>query len=188
LTAGNEYFPVGNDDIRSALSSYIHKPLREPGSSGGRIKLADLSHSELSSLAFLFGGVGDGKHVADTAWFLFTYDAGRHVYATLIDLGFQTRETALPKRSSLSVHITLLDILPTVLARDLTILFALDQYNSLGTEATGVKGEEIMALISYVFLVSLFVIVLILPIYNDPYMMPRSKGVVMPSYTYDRYI
>jgi hypothetical protein len=63
MTDGAEYYTVGHDEIQSALSSYILKSRRNRGDNGGRIKLADLPNDELSSLAFLFGGVGDGNRI-----------------------------------------------------------------------------------------------------------------------------
>jgi hypothetical protein len=52
----------------------------------------------------------------------------------------------------------LLDIVPTALARDLVILFALDQYGSLDATKDAVVREEILTMVFYVYLVSFLII------------------------------
>jgi hypothetical protein len=67
-----------------------------------------------------------------------------------------------PMRSKLKVHITLLDIHPVALARDLCILMLLNELCEMKAQSN-VEATELKATIFYVYI-----------------------GVVMPSYCHDR--
>ena len=69
----------GHDESESLLQ-------RNEGSNAESIILDDLDDDELSSLSFLFGGVGDG----------------RHVFATLIDAHHQFRSLSETKQEKFS--------------------------------------------------------------------------------------
>ncbi|KAJ7183828.1 hypothetical protein C8R46DRAFT_1344531 [Mycena filopes] len=107
-----EYYTVSHDDILSILENCSMD--EEPNLPGrDSIDLNGLPLKQLSSLAFLYGGVGDA----------------RHVFGTLIDLHQRVRLERLnqKQRKALKVHITLLDIKEHSLARDLLVLFFLSK-------------------------------------------------------------
>lgn len=70
------------------------------------IHLADLADDEIGSLAFLFGGVGDG----------------RHAMATLIDAHNQYRSLSPEQQQRFRMHLTLNDISGQLLAKDALVL------------------------------------------------------------------
>jgi hypothetical protein len=88
--------------------------------------------------------------------------SARHVYGTLI--GIYRAFTSLPpaKRSNFKVHITLLDIHPVALTRDLCIMMLLHELCEMG-DNSNMLGTEIKATIFYTYV-----------------------GVVMPSYCHER--
>ncbi|KII94960.1 hypothetical protein PLICRDRAFT_33788 [Plicaturopsis crispa FD-325 SS-3] len=137
-----EYYIFGHDDVMSLL---------DPWAKDGRdaLKLADLKEERLSNLSFLFGGIGDA----------------RHAYGTFIDLHRQTN--AAPKAQKhkfqmLKVHLTLVDVQPAALARDILILQLLSDLAHVEDAAARV---EIKATIFYVFC-----------------------AIVMPGYCHDRVL
>ena len=67
---------------------------RNEGSNAQSILLDELDAEELSSLAFLFGGVGDG----------------RHAFATLLDAHSQYQSLSEEKQDKFRLHMTLNDI------------------------------------------------------------------------------
>jgi hypothetical protein len=81
------YQYTGHDKSESLLR-------RNEGSDCQPILLGKLNDEELSSLAFLFGGVGDG----------------RHVFATLLDAQNQYKSLSDEKREKFRLHMTLNDI------------------------------------------------------------------------------
>jgi hypothetical protein len=72
-----------------------------------------------------------------------------------MDLGFQTAQLPPQRRESVNARLTFLDVVPTALARDLVVLFALDQYASINQKTNAIEGEEILAMVSYIFLVGI---------------------------------
>lgn len=128
------------------------------------LDLSLMSKDDLSNLAFLFGGVGDGErvllHTVQRNLPLYT---ARHVFGTIT--GYRQALLELPEseRSSCHVHITLNDIHPAVLARNL-VLFQL--LNDLKNE-TGTTLEEYE---------------------TNATLMYTYWGVAMPSYCFARYV
>ncbi|KDQ51621.1 hypothetical protein JAAARDRAFT_704064 [Jaapia argillacea MUCL 33604] len=96
------------------------------------LKLEGLDHRTLSNIAFLFGGVGDA----------------RHVFGSLIGLHKAFDRLSKAKRESFQAHITLLDIHPTALARDLCLLMLLHEMTDETKDAVALS--EISATIFYV--------------------------------------
>ena len=82
-----EYYNFGHDESESLLQ-------RNEGSKAQSILLNELEDEELSSLAFLFGGVGDG----------------RHAMATLLDAHCQYMSLSDAKQDKFKLHMTLNDI------------------------------------------------------------------------------
>ncbi|KAJ7183825.1 hypothetical protein C8R46DRAFT_1308885 [Mycena filopes] len=128
-----EYFAVSHDDILSILEncSITDRP-NMPGRDS--IDLAGLPVKQLSSLAFLYGGIGDA----------------RHVFGTLIDLHQRVRLERLNQKqqNALKVHITLLDIKEHSLARDLLVLFFLSKISNC-SDAT--EKLELQTAILYLY-------------------------------------
>ena len=85
-----------------------------------------------------------------------------HVFGSIIGLHQEYLKLTKAKRDSFKVHITLLDIHPTTLARDLCIFALLEQL--LDTPNSKEKEAEIKATIFYAYL-----------------------GVIMPSYCHQWY-
>ncbi|KAJ7138126.1 hypothetical protein C8R44DRAFT_868456 [Mycena epipterygia] len=103
---GLEFFTIGHDPFHSLLQGFLDgwglSPERTcPGDSD--IVLHRISSERRLALSFLFGGVGDA----------------RHVFSTFIDI------CAQGSTADAAMHFTLLDIQPAALARDLIILFLL---------------------------------------------------------------
>ncbi|KAF7985824.1 hypothetical protein HWV62_490 [Athelia sp. TMB] len=109
------------------------------------LEMKDFSSDELSRVSFLFGGVGDA----------------RHVFGTII--GAHRALQTLPKqrRSNFRVHLTMLDLHPNPLARDLCILMLLDSLTNQNLAQTEIL--EIKATIFYTYI-----------------------GVALPSYCFER--
>ncbi|KAJ6451125.1 hypothetical protein C8R47DRAFT_1170433 [Mycena vitilis] len=124
-----EYFCISHDDIQSMLESSL-----APVSTArmDSIDLANLPINRLPELAFLFGGVGDA----------------RHVFGTLIDLHETSRRMNQNRRSALRVHITLLDIKEHALARDLVVIVLLSKIMTC-TDPTAIL--ELQATVFYVY-------------------------------------
>ncbi|KAJ7607618.1 hypothetical protein DFH06DRAFT_1111847 [Mycena polygramma] len=124
-----EYFCISHDDVQSMLENSLN-----PGSTAGMdsIDLVNLPINRLPELAFLFGGVGDA----------------RHVFGTLIDLHETSRRMNQNRRSALRVHITLLDIKEHALARDLVVMVLLSK---IMTCAETTAKLELQATVFYVY-------------------------------------
>ncbi|OBZ76423.1 hypothetical protein A0H81_03125 [Grifola frondosa] len=138
LDPTREYYSIGQDEFINILEGWGPS---EPFP----MKLDALPVSRLSSLAFFYGGVGDA----------------RHTYATVVGLHRAFRALSKPKQTRFRAHITLNDVHPAVLARDLCILMLL---NELIESKNSTEAQiEIKAALMYTF-----------------------AGVVMPSYCYDR--
>jgi hypothetical protein len=87
ISNGNVIFFPGHDEAESLLR-------RNKSNNAESIFLDNLDNSELSSLAFLFGGVGDG----------------RHAYLTLLDAQHQYKSLSEEKQEKFRLHLTLNDI------------------------------------------------------------------------------
>ncbi|ETW77481.1 hypothetical protein HETIRDRAFT_446351, partial [Heterobasidion irregulare TC 32-1] len=115
-----EYCTLGQDDIMSIIQDWGP----EEDVDTNPLDLRKMKYLRLSCLAFLFGGVGDGLH---------------QKYLKLTKA----------KQDSFKVNITLLDIHPKTLARDLCIFALLEQ--SLEMPNNEEKEAEIKATIFYAF-------------------------------------
>ncbi|KAJ7438219.1 hypothetical protein B0H11DRAFT_593185 [Mycena galericulata] len=103
LNTSLEFFTVGHDGFHSLLQGILDGwgPKTEQTCSGDKDILLDEIQSENQrELSFLFGGVGDA----------------RHVFSTFLDICAQAPDPHV------GVHFTLLDIQPAALARDLIML------------------------------------------------------------------
>ncbi|TCD63142.1 hypothetical protein EIP91_005901 [Steccherinum ochraceum] len=136
---GIEYFSIGHDNPMSIIDDW-GPDVPDP------MNLKSLPPSHLSNLSFLFGGVGDA----------------RHVFSSIIGLHRAYGRLARDKQSHLNTHLTLLDIHPTALARDLCIFFLLDEL--ILDESDEEAKTETLATLFYVFL-----------------------GVVIPPYCYEKF-
>ncbi|TFK84368.1 hypothetical protein K466DRAFT_654782 [Polyporus arcularius HHB13444] len=119
------YFSIGHDPIIDLTAGWLNHP--HP------LKIDALPRDKLSELAFLFGGVGDG----------------RHVLATVCGLHAAYKQLSKAKQRSFRAHLTLLDIDHSMLARDLCMLLLLHQLNS--TSNTIIR-TEIKATLMYTFI------------------------------------
>jgi len=122
-----EFFSIGHDDPLSVVDDWGPED-SDP------LSLSTMPLSRLSRLGFLFGGVGDA----------------RHIYGSIIGLHRASQRLSKDRQSVVHAHFTLLDIHPTVLARDLCILLLLEQL---------IKGDidedakvEIKAAVFYTFI------------------------------------
>ncbi|KAI0318122.1 hypothetical protein OF83DRAFT_1117752 [Amylostereum chailletii] len=121
-----EYYFMGHDPILSIVDDW------GPGDSAP-MHLDKYPFELLPNLAFLFGGVGDA----------------RHVYASLIGLHHAHARLSSARRNALHAHFTLLDIHPTMLLRDLVVLMLLERLVR-GTDCKE-EREEIKAAVFYTF-------------------------------------
>ncbi|KAH8101280.1 hypothetical protein BXZ70DRAFT_935376 [Cristinia sonorae] len=137
------YYSIGHDHPLSIVDDWGD---RGHASSKDPLKISHLPEEELSNLAFLFGGVGDA----------------RHVFGSIIGLHQAYQKLDETKRSVMKIHLTLLDIHPTALARDVCIFQLLDELKEGGhAEET---AAEIKATLFYIFI-----------------------GIIMPSYCHKRF-
>ncbi|EPQ56471.1 hypothetical protein GLOTRDRAFT_40012, partial [Gloeophyllum trabeum ATCC 11539] len=95
---------IGHDDIMSIIDNW-GSGFAQP------IKLNQLTPAQLSNLSFFFGGVGDA----------------RHVFGSLIGFHKAYSKLSSSKRNNARVHMTLCDIHPTALARDLVLFMLVQQ-------------------------------------------------------------
>ncbi|KAJ7708983.1 hypothetical protein B0H17DRAFT_1124763 [Mycena rosella] len=135
-----EYFNIGQDPLMSLIDDW------GPNHSEASIKLESMSDQDISQMSFLLGGVGDA----------------RHVHSTLVGIHRAYKKLDKKRQEAFRVHITLLDIHPAALARDICILLLLEQLINTPAESS-VTRAEILATMFYTF-----------------------AGVVMPEYCYSR--
>ncbi|KAI0357702.1 hypothetical protein OH77DRAFT_1421794 [Trametes cingulata] len=138
LDDAREYYTIGHDPLIDLTVGW--------GSSEGDdpLQIDKMPHEKLSKVSFLFGGVGDG----------------RHALATLQGLHQAYKKLPAEKQSAFRTHLTLLDIHPYAIARDLCMLMLLHQLNETTDSVT---RAEIKATLMYSFC-----------------------GAVMPNYCYER--
>ncbi|KAL1948087.1 hypothetical protein VTO73DRAFT_12162 [Trametes versicolor] len=122
LDTTREFFSIGTDDIIDLTAGW------------GPEQLYPLKFDKLQSLdvAFLFGGVGDG----------------RHAFGTIAGLSQALTKLPKAKRSQFNAHLTLLDIHDGTIARDLCILLLLHELNSTSDSTA---RSEIKATLTYTF-------------------------------------
>ncbi|KAJ7261852.1 hypothetical protein C8J57DRAFT_1335538 [Mycena rebaudengoi] len=133
-----EYYNIGQDQIMSLFDDW-GEDYEVP------LALGHMADHELSKLSILLGGVGDA----------------RHLYGTLVGLHRAYKTLDQNRRSALRVHITLLDLHPAALTRDICMLLLLEQLMNTPAEDAAVRAE-ILSTMFYTFV-----------------------GVVMPSYCHD---
>ncbi|KAJ7121738.1 hypothetical protein C8R43DRAFT_74135 [Mycena crocata] len=105
LATNIEFFTIGHDNFHSMLQGVLDSwgttPERTcPGDSDALVR--DIPPVDRRALSFLYGGVGDA----------------RHVFSTFLDIWYQSTDL-------IPMHFTLLDIQPAVLTRDLIFLLLL---------------------------------------------------------------
>ncbi|KAL7553951.1 hypothetical protein ACHAWF_017877 [Thalassiosira exigua] len=108
-----EYYNFGHDVSESLL-----QPAEDSGAQS--IHLDNLDDDEISSLSFLFGGVGDA----------------RHAMATLLDAHHQYKALPEAKQERFRLHMTLNDISAQLLAKDALVLVLAYE---IGQSAANVK-------------------------------------------------
>ncbi|KZP20325.1 hypothetical protein FIBSPDRAFT_789699 [Athelia psychrophila] len=111
------------------------------------LEVKDLSEEELSKISFLFGGVGDA----------------RHAFGTIIGAHRAFKTLGKHRRSALQIHLTLLDLHPNILARDLCIMMLLHALMNQVEDAPPTERLEIKTTIFYTYI-----------------------GVVLPGYCFER--
>ena len=116
-----------------------------------RIDLKKLPIEKLSQLNFLFGGVGDGKSAlpGSAAWRALMPIPARHVCSSIIGMNRAIKQLRGARRTQTRVHMTLLDLHPMALARDLCMFFLLDDLTQQDHEEE--TRAEIIATIFYHF-------------------------------------
>ncbi|SJK99726.1 uncharacterized protein ARMOST_03037 [Armillaria ostoyae] len=128
VDTGLEYYTVGQDPPMSIVHDWGPQDRNNP------LELGKLSEARLSSLALLWGGVGDG----------------RHVLSSIIGLHQAFTKLNAKKRKALKVHLTLNDLHPRALARDLCLLFLIEDLILMRSqEENKLKEAEIKATILY---------------------------------------
>ncbi|KAF8876829.1 hypothetical protein BD779DRAFT_1677583 [Infundibulicybe gibba] len=119
------------------------------------IGLSKFSKGELKELSFLLAGVEDGSPTC-------ILHPGRR----------RARIPPLPrsKRDSFQLHITMLDIHPATLARDLCVMLLLDQLLSVGKD--GIEKAEVMATIFYTY------VAVVMPSYCETRLLSIMKDLI----------
>ncbi|SJL02420.1 uncharacterized protein ARMOST_05747 [Armillaria ostoyae] len=140
-----EYFFMGQDDVMSIITDWGPDDRRNP------LNLSNVSDERLPHLAFLWAGCGDG----------------RHIFGSIIGLHQAYLKLTPDKRKAIKVHFTLLDIHPTVIARNLCLLLMIDQLMEMRMRKNINKVEqtEIKATIFYIWM-----------------------GFILPAYCHDRFL
>lgn len=131
------------------------------------IPLKDLPLSSLQPLAILFGGVGDGIQLsrqADSSVNSFPpIFPARHVFGTIIGLQKAYAKLNKERKSVFRTHLTMIDIHPNPLARDLCLFMLLDE---LANDSTSEDNAIIIkATLFYAYV-----------------------AVLMPIYCYNKYV
>ncbi|KAI9060048.1 hypothetical protein FKP32DRAFT_1679333 [Trametes sanguinea] len=138
LDDAKEYYAIGHDPVIDLTVGFGSDTMRGDGS----LNISKLPLERLSQFAFLFGGVG------------------RHAFGTLAGLFKEYKQLSANRKAAFHAHLTLLDIHPTAIARDLCMLVLLNDFN---TAAKSLVRTEIKATLMYMFC-----------------------GLAMPAYCYDR--
>ncbi|KAF5371689.1 hypothetical protein D9758_003390 [Tetrapyrgos nigripes] len=120
-----EYYSIGQDDPLSIVEDWGPQP-----EEANPMNLSHLTAEQRAHLAFLFAGVA------------------RHVYASMIGIHRAYERLSKLHKKELNVHLTLLDIHPTALARDLIIMLLLEDLISAKSRT---ECDEIKATILYTF-------------------------------------
>ncbi|KAJ7662858.1 hypothetical protein B0H17DRAFT_1257681 [Mycena rosella] len=121
-----QYYTIGQDEMLSLFDDWGPRD-RYP------LKINTFSKTRLSELSFLFGGIGDA----------------RNLYATLIGAHRAYHPLPKDKRAAVRVHLTLLDIHPSALARDLVVLMLLN--GCMTSNVDPITLTEIKATLMYTY-------------------------------------
>ncbi|KAI0634386.1 hypothetical protein C8Q77DRAFT_1217561 [Trametes polyzona] len=140
LDDAKEYYTIGHDPLIDLTAGWSP----ECTTGNYRLDFGFMSLEDLSEVSFLFGGAGDG----------------RHALASIVGLHAAYKRLPRAKQAVLRTHLTLLDIHPTAIARDLCMLMLLDDLNHTTNHTV---RAEIKATLMYSFC-----------------------GAVMPGYCYER--
>lgn len=122
-----EYMPIGMDPVIDMMKGWTPSESRQ-----FPLNITGMSPARLSELAFLFGGVGDA----------------RHVFGTLIGLSQTFCKLSKTKQAKVHAHFTLLDIHLTILTKDLCLFMLV--HDLMNATDPAVK-TEIRATIMYTF-------------------------------------
>ncbi|KAH9903204.1 hypothetical protein C8Q73DRAFT_673716 [Cubamyces lactineus] len=128
LDDAKEYYSIGHDPIIDLTAGYGSDSDR----GGDSLRINKLPQVRLSNLSFMFGGVGDG----------------RHAFGTIVGLYEAYKTLPAPKQAVFHAHLTLLDIHPTAITRDLCMLLLLHEYNNA---TDPVARVELKATLMYIF-------------------------------------
>ncbi|KAG2005845.1 hypothetical protein CC2G_002213 [Coprinopsis cinerea AmutBmut pab1-1] len=137
------FFVIGTDEVISLLDGWSEKG----GVKRDQLDVKSLKPEQLERLSFLVAGVGDGKHA----------------FGTLIGLKLARDKLSREKQAHFKPHLTLLDVHPATVARNILFFMFLDQL--LEGQLTSTERLEVMTTLFYVCL-----------------------GWVMPSYCWDRFL
>ncbi|GBE90098.1 hypothetical protein BKA93DRAFT_457437 [Sparassis latifolia] len=122
-----DYHTIGQDSVMSMIDDAGPE-------SPSRLDLSKMSDDELGDIAFMFGGIGDA----------------RHVFGTIYRLQKVCKELPQDKRDKVHMHMTLLDFHPGALARDLCVLMLL--HDLVEAEATDpIALAEMKATLFYTY-------------------------------------
>ncbi|KAJ7578709.1 hypothetical protein C8J56DRAFT_968871 [Mycena floridula] len=120
-----EYYVTGQDEVTSMF--------RGQNTGSG----TDMQHMRMPR---------DGSPFNFSAMFCGIGDA-RHLYASLLDAG---QDFPKSKGKKIKIHFTAVDIHPTALARDLLVLFALQEISTFDNHSTG-RSKELLVMLHYLF-------------------------------------
>ncbi|KAF9653241.1 hypothetical protein BDM02DRAFT_3125707 [Thelephora ganbajun] len=116
----SEFFHTGTDNVMSLAHGWgSHETIP--------LRASSCSDQQLSNINFLFGGVGDG----------------RHLLGTLIGLKSVHRSLSERQKTVARFHLTALDIHPASIARDLVFMLLLNELADGQTIAPETRGEVI---------------------------------------------
>ncbi|KAJ6496322.1 hypothetical protein C8R45DRAFT_1132445 [Mycena sanguinolenta] len=132
LVHAYEYYITSHDDVFSLLEQSSEMENSSLTGEQDSINLKALSNDKLSKLAFLFGGVGDA----------------RHVFGTVIALHEIFPRLSAKQRKAFKVYITLLDIKEHSLARDLVVMFLLFK---IMVCTNAIEKIELQATVFYIY-------------------------------------
>ncbi|KAF9055371.1 hypothetical protein BDZ89DRAFT_1055971 [Hymenopellis radicata] len=124
-----EYYVVGHDPTNSILRSQATQP--EDHDCPETLHMKIPKSGKAFEFSALFCGIGDA----------------RHMYGSLMDLG---QDLSGPPPKDLKVHFTTVDIHPAALARDLVIMFALQELATLQDTGTP-RAKHLLVMLHYVY-------------------------------------
>ncbi|KAK7031941.1 hypothetical protein R3P38DRAFT_3265860 [Favolaschia claudopus] len=123
-----QYYTLGQDEMLSLFDDWGP---RDPYP----LRAETFTKKRLSELSFLFGGVGDA----------------RNVFATLVGAHRVYKSLAKDKRAAMRIHLTLLDIHPSALARDLVVLMLMNDCMTADSGTSSTILAEMRATLVYTY-------------------------------------